>query len=272
VEVETTSTMSSAEVLRERLARLRAASVVEGESSIRQVRRTDRLSGDRMRIMTPDDDAADDHRRQAVHLRAFELDLFSDEGLGPELGADRGAALAKAEVTAGVVMAAVEVLVDQLFSDLVALESSDADSVQTHDDPESLLALSMLPTQYRHRYTPLFVRKFTVAAIAVTERLTREQWEPAVTVAEELALHLLGEQAEVLIELTGLEAEVDAGWRGAYNDAVLEDVDYEILYEPGMDGIEEDDDMAHLHMAPMSFSAWFRPFNEGRRTHPYASD
>jgi hypothetical protein len=212
-------------------------------------------------------------RRAAGGLRAFPLDVFSDDGLGPELGPGRGDAVAAAELAAGAIMIGVDTLVDRLFEDLLLLTASGASSVAVYDGDDSLLALEYLPPLHRHQYSQLFVQKFLVATVTVTDRLTRDEWTPAVTVAEELGLHLLAEQALIVLESADVQDLAYTDWEGAFREVVFEDLDFEVLYEPSLDGIENDAKTGRaLGIAPLGFAAWFRPFNSERRTHPYATD
>ncbi|MCU1592145.1 MAG: hypothetical protein JWP11_3401 [Frankiales bacterium] len=68
-----------------------------------------------------DDEYAAHLQAAADRWRAFPLDVFSDDGLGPDLGPERGHALGAARITAGAIMSATETLLDQLFDDLIQL-------------------------------------------------------------------------------------------------------------------------------------------------------
>jgi len=220
-----------------------------------------------------DDGYAAQIREMADSWRAFPLDVFSADGLAAHLGPDRGTALDMARLTAGAIMSATETLVDHLFDDLRALEESGVENAAQYDGDDLLIALDRLPPRFQHQYGPLFVRKFLVATVSVTERLAHpDEWRPLTTLVEELALHLLTIEAVVILEGGGLAHLAYPEWLGVFDDLVLEDSDYEMLYDPSLDGLDESAVGASAGMAPMSFSSWFRPYNHDRHTHPYASD
>ncbi|MEV7189744.1 hypothetical protein [Kitasatospora sp. NPDC093102] len=134
-----------------------------------------------------------------------------------------------------------------------------------------MFQLDRLPEQFAHFYTPLFARKLLVTAVELTGRLSRPGFTQPGCVAEELLLRLLLAEAEATLDLYGL---LDDGVEDAlvsFRENVFEDLDHELLYEPAMDGIDQDPAAAVLGIAPMSVEDWFTPFDFGSVVHPYAA-
>lgn len=93
-------------------------------------------------------------------------------------------------------------------------------------------------------------------------------WHPPHCVAEELALKILLDQAELCLEQADLEIP---DWREIVEEYVFADADHELLYDPAFDGIEDDQEFA-TGTAPMAFSRWFTPFSKERPVSPYLLD
>jgi hypothetical protein len=88
---------------------------------------------------------------------------------------------------------------------------------------------------------------------------------PACT-AEEIIRHAIGAIATELCEA----ANLGQPWSHP-DEMLLEDTDFEYLYQEEMDGLEDDPGMQAglgLHVPPVS--DWFAPFNPDRIVHPYA--
>jgi hypothetical protein len=160
--------------------------------------------------------------------------------------------------------------VDQLFEDLATLREQPLNATVASSD-EVFWMLDGLPTRYANRYDVLFTQEMIVAMVDVTRRFT-EGWDALACVGQELALRLILDQAEVQLELTeaGPEVGVPEGWRALVEDLLFEDLDHEMLYDPSLDGIEDDrETLDALSAAPMGFADWFRPFNPDRHLPPY---
>jgi hypothetical protein len=171
---------------------------------------------------------------------------------------------------AGALFQASILTVDQLFEDLATLREQPGDATADSSD-EVFWVLDGLPSRYANRYDVLFTQEMIVAMVDVTRRFT-DGWEPLACVGQELALRLILDQAEVQIELTeaGVDVGIPAGWRARVEDTLFEDLDHEMLYDPSLDGIEDDPEILDaLAVAPMSFADWFRPFNPDRHLPPY---
>lgn len=162
--------------------------------------------------------------------------------------------------------------VDHALDNLAVIEvAGDADEPV---DWKNLVFLSGLPVRYRHMYTPLFATKFVVCLIVATHKMADPEriGEGMFScVAEELAAHLVIEEAEALLKADREErgegdTEVDFG---ALYELMFEDTDFEWLYDPEMDGIERDAvAMAELGIGNLAFERWFSPFSR-RHSHPY---
>ena len=57
----------------------------------------------------------------------------------------------------------------------------------------------------------------------------------------------------------------------AWEDAVFEDVDHEMLFNPAFDGIDESEIAERLGIVRLKFSAWVVPFDAGVVS-PYSED
>ncbi|WP_308117943.1 hypothetical protein [Streptomyces buecherae] len=225
----------------------------------------------------------DTFRGLADQLRAFGPEAFggppeSAGAAGAEEVGGRGGAhdrqgpvvsAADARLAAGALVYGTDLLLDELFQDVCALDE-DGGSVADCDEPMWLL--DELPRRYALRYDARFARRFLVTAIALTTRFTQGTFEQPSCVAEELALRLLLREAEIALDLFGLLDDGVSLALECFADSVYEDMNHEWLYDDSMDGIDESPVGAYLGVAPMGISRWFTPFAAGRYVHPYAAD
>ncbi len=161
---------------------------------------------------------------------------FGDEVLAP----DHASAL----------HAAIHELIDEFCEDVAALLEA----------PEKVEETSMsqyLPRCYRGRYSPLFAKQFLMATATVAWKLAQPQWLPLACIAEELALNALVRKAEALLEDQGKKADF-----GLFEDSALEDLDFDVMFDPAWDGYAEETSLA--------FEYWFSPFRDDKPSHPYS--
>jgi len=192
-------------------------------------------------------------RALAPSLQAFPLESFgySDDEEKRVVGREA------AEVAAGALMYAIDLLVDELFTDLAGLEE-DGPTVAETDAP--FMILDELPPLFALQYTVLFARRLTVTAVAMTGRLTQPHFGGPSCVAEELLMKFLLAQAEATADLYDLLSdEVEAALQAFAGD-VYEDMDHEWLYAPAADGVGD-----------RVVQDWFIPFGDERHVHPYAT-
>jgi hypothetical protein len=102
------------------------------------------------------------------------------------------------------------------------------------DLSESMLVWYLPPRLAPHYHEGLY-RSMLVAVANVGGQLAGTDAPTLRCLADELALHVIIEQAGAWLESRG---ELDEGW-GDYEDLVFEDVDFELLYDPAWDGIED---------------------------------
>ncbi|MFJ3901619.1 hypothetical protein [Streptomyces sp. NPDC090025] len=179
-------------------------------------------------------------RAMAGRLRSFPPAAF---GASPDT----------AELAAGALVHAAEVLIDELYDDVQTLADEDTDvaACQSH-----LWHLDRLPARHAAHYDEPFARRFLVTAVALTTRFTDGGFHHLGCLAEELVLRFLLDQARVALDLYGL----------------LDD-DVETALERFR---------AHVHAAdgtpadeapdPLGFGTWFTPYGADRYVHPYAAD
>ena len=171
------------------------------------------------------------------------------------------------ELVSGALIVAADMVIDGLFHDLLMLNrcrcASGNPSVLDVDNG-GVMVLDRLPPRFAARYTQLFTRRLIMAAGQVQMALTRE-WVPSACVAEELVLRLVIEYAAGFEDIVDLDADSFEGFAAL----AFDDIDNELLYDPALDGIEDDDAwMRERGVADMRVSAWFTAF-PGRPVHPY---
>ena len=202
--------------------------------------------------------SAEDFRTDSVKCAGI-IGLFSEMLLDEDIDAfTRRRLEPHVQLLVGLFWTAGEILVDELFEDLTAYNTGDFDAGET-------MALHGLPEQFQDRYDGRFLHQFLVATVVVTTRVATS-WEYPSTIAEALAVKLLLDRVEVLIDT--YELEVDEGWRDDVEGILFEDDDHELLYwDP-----EELD--AHPRMLDgsvnLDYGSWFIPFRTPPRTAPYA--
>lgn len=139
-------------------------------------------------------------------------------------------------------------------------------------DPESEenVFRDLLPRRYTSFYNPIFLKKFFVSFLTVSYKLALSEGSDTLIActAEEIALHILIERASAVLEMEGIESDFDA-----FEDMVLQDVDFEFLYEPESEWIDEKKNRDELGMANLHPSEWFKPFlNAAMPIHPYCQE
>jgi hypothetical protein len=190
-------------------------------------------------------------RLTAFSLAAFGATSDQDEDDGTSLGVP----LPQARLVAGALVCAIEVLIDELFQDIATL----ATRSKTISGVDTCLVLNGLPPRCAEQYTHLFAQRFLVTATVLTNRLTQRDWARPACVAEELALLLLIEQAQMVLDLYDLyDQDTDRAF-AAFKDAALE-------------GFVHEDPYAEDDRAEIDANRWFVPFGAPRSAHPYAYD
>ncbi len=138
-------------------------------------------------------------------------------------------------------------------------------------DHDEHLFITALPSKYLNRYDGGFRRKFLVALLTVGYELA--QSDPPVPffscTAEELALHVLIEEAKEGLEANGIDPDFSEFEDQVYQD----DMDISVLYDMSLDGIEDTSIGDNMAFANLQFDQWFEPFlNATTLVHPYAAD
>lgn len=152
--------------------------------------------------------------------------------------------------------AAAEILYDAMLDDLEVINSGawSADDTREQSIEFSFIA-GNLPTRYRLRYTPRFMKRFHLCLLTVIWKLGQREPLKLSSVAEELAAYLLIQQAESSLELDGVQADF-----ASFEDELFEDLDFELLYDDAYDGIEATAIADEIGMANLAFADWFTRF------------
>lgn len=208
-------------------------------------------------------------RALAGRLQPFPAECFGhwadedEDGFGSLVGRE------SAEIAAGALVYAIDLLVDELFEDLATLEG---DGPNVADSDGVFMLLEELPARYVLQYDAQFARRLVTTAVTMTGRLVQPHFGQLACVAEELLMRLLLIEAKVTVDLYGLlDGEVRVALE-TFADAVYEDMHHEWLYEPAADGVDQDPALGPMGVAPMGLKDWFTPFNDGHHVHPYAAD
>jgi len=181
---------------------------------------------------------------------------------GPDVDA---ATRRQVRMLAGCLWGASIAIVDRLFEDLSELielgDGVDADAIK------NLQVLGALPPRFAHHFDVGFARHLLVAAVDLTARFT-QGWQPPSCVAQELLLQVLLDEVAYSQEL--LEIDLHPDWRDTLDELLFEDLDFEVLFDPSLDGIEDEPTLGPPGMVPMDFAHWFVPFRADDRLPPFA--
>ncbi|GAA1108895.1 hypothetical protein [Nocardiopsis composta] len=193
--------------------------------------------------------------KMAERIRALApvLAAFGPEWFGHSGEEDSPVGREAADLAAGALVYGTDTFLDELFHDLDILGSEEVTGV---DCEAALLQLDRLPEGFAHCYDASFARRFLVTAVAMTGRFTGGGSPELGCTAEELALNLLLEEAETVLDLYGLLSDEVTRALGVFADRIYADTSYEWLYAADPDGAGGVD-------------AWFSPFDPTRRVHPY---
>lgn len=147
-------------------------------------------------------------------------------------------------------------LVDWVLDDLAALARGTPFG--------GLIIADYLPRAFLHRYDDAFLRSFLVCLVSVGLKLHLPGVHPLGCTGEELAAYILTQAATQLLEQAGDAADFDA-----WADAVFEDLDHELLYNPALDGLPDTEVARVLGMSNLAYEDWFVPFDPPRVVHPF---
>jgi hypothetical protein len=156
---------------------------------------------------------------------------------------------------------AAEMLADQIGEDIRMLEARLQRDPQA-DVWESLSWLHQyLPTAYAASYDYGFLRDFQTTVLTVIYQLGGS-WTGLASVMEELAMNAILESADTHLALLKDEGEDvgDIDFTGLWELAFW-DLDFEVLFQPELDGIQNTDIGLQTGMANLDRSDWFRMFH-----------
>ena len=170
-----------------------------------------------------------------------------------------------AHMRRGSVMLAAELIIDQCIQDLQLICFGDA-GLPDPDMAESSFVYEEFPIRHRRAYDQRFFRNVLVTAVKVAQDIADPHGTEAACIAEEIIRYVIGSMASSLCEDAGLnepELHLENAW--------LDDLDFEYLFDDDMDGIENDPArQAAWGVYLPGAEGWFSPFNNDSIVHPYA--
>jgi hypothetical protein len=165
---------------------------------------------------------------------------------------------------AAVAVAATEII-DRCIDDLQVVEFDEDGQLGDPDETEDTFVWEAFPPRYRDAYDEAFFRRVLVTAVKVAQDLADPHGGPAACTAEEIIRRAIGGLAMRLWEITGLGPALLHP-----DELLLEDADFELLYDEAFDGLENDPAMqAGMNVEVPRLHDWFAPFNDRRVVHPY---
>jgi len=155
-------------------------------------------------------------------------------------------------------------LIDHAFDECV--------SINAPKDVLDTVLGSHLPERYAYRYTLLFYKKFAVCLMTVAWKLAQPEHLPLSSLAEELAVHAIIQEAMARLEMEEEEDAEEKGAQeekqeplGAFIDTYFEDTDFAILFEDRYDGIDETEVAKVLGMSSLALVTGFCLFLKSPR-------
>lgn len=123
---------------------------------------------------------------------------------------------------------------------------------------ETMMLSKYLPKNYVHRYNVTFAKQFLDTVMAVAYKFQdKEAFWSLNSVAEQMAMNAILAEAEGYAET--YHAKIDLT---KLTDLLFSDIDFELLFDPRFDGIEDDEEFKTAHgMENLSFKDWFKPFS-----------
>lgn len=133
---------------------------------------------------------------------------------------------------------------------------------------DRIFVATYLPRPFAHRYTVGFFKKFLIAVVSVGMKMAAGDEVHLSSTAEELALNAIVDSAKIGLEV-GTVVDADPERLDLFAEDLLEDRDFEMLFSPNFDGIEESPIAEELGVANLRFEEWFEPFRGDDVVHPY---
>jgi hypothetical protein len=151
-------------------------------------------------------------------------------------------------------------LIDLLFDLYAALPASGpAPAGFAHD------GLMVFPPAYIGRYDRPFVRRAIVAAAGLGQKLAGPGWFDLASTMEEILFGTIMESVQNTdIEIGDVFDDLE--------ETVFQDLDYELLFSPQFDGIENDEFRERYAFANLRFDEWFAPFPNTSLLNYYFAD
>jgi hypothetical protein len=140
---------------------------------------------------------------------------------------------------------ALQSLIDLLFDLYAALPESGPPPADFRHD-----GLMVFPPAYVGRYDRPFVRRAIVAAASLGQKLAGAGWFDLASTMEEILFGTIMENTD--IEIGDVFDDLE--------ESVFQDLDYELLFSPQFDGIENDEMNERYAFANLRFEEWFDPF------------
>jgi hypothetical protein len=170
----------------------------------------------------------------------------------------------RAKVLAGLLWHASAAMTDELFNDIDLLRGGEPAA-----DVDGTYVISNLPPQFAQRYDARFAARFLAVSTDLSMNLAAGWKEPS-CVAQELAVRCLLAEAGFLADELELDAELPPDWLPMLERALLSLADSMLLFDPAMDGFENDPEAAPAGAPSMKFDDWFKPFSPNHHVPPFA--
>jgi hypothetical protein len=189
---------------------------------------------------------------------------FEDDDQEKRLAGLPAAEIELAKARRGSVALAADQIIDRCIEDLQEIPFDD-EGMPDPELAEESFVYEVFPQRHRRAYNQLFFRKVLVTVVKVAQDIADPHGPAAACTAEEIVRQAVGHAATTVCELVDLEEpEI------YLDDALLEDLDFENLFDD-MDGIADDPArQAAMGLEIPGVENWFSPFNDHYIVHPYA--